>query len=89
MLGFNGYPNSFKEISDKDEVFHAGYFQVVGHGVGDSKAMSLLAVRSVAQARLIEIINGLQVQRQTSVRNGKIDMDVINLKTQGVVRFAS
>ncbi|NDV24709.1 hypothetical protein [Desulfovibrio sp. JC022] len=81
--------SSFNEISDKNEAFYAGYFQVVGHGEGDSKSMALLAARSVAQARLVEIINGLQVERQTLVRNGKIKQDIINLKSHGVIRFAS
>ncbi len=80
---------SFKEITDKQKAFYAGHFQVVGYGHGDSKYMALLAARSVAQAKLIGIINGLQIERSTSIKNGKVDMDSIVAKSQGTIKFAS
>ncbi|WP_156900677.1 hypothetical protein [Maridesulfovibrio bastinii] len=80
---------SFKEITDKTEAFYAGYFQVVGHGEGESKSMALLAARSIAQAELIGIINGIQIERKTAIKNGKIDVDVILARSQGMIKFAS
>ncbi|SDL60653.1 hypothetical protein SAMN05660337_3362 [Maridesulfovibrio ferrireducens] len=81
-------PN-FIEISDKTEAFYKGFFQVVGRGSGENKAMALLAARSVAQARLVEIINGVEVERQTLVEKGRIKSDQLRLKSSGVIRFAS
>ncbi|WP_415713537.1 hypothetical protein [Maridesulfovibrio sp.] len=81
-------PN-FIEISDKTDAFNKGYFQVVGQGSGNNKSMALLAARSVAQARLVEIINGVEVERQTLVDQGKISSDQLQINSSGLVRFAS
>ncbi len=83
------FEKTFIEISDKTDAFNNGYFQVIGRGEGDTKEMALLAARSVAQARLVEIIYGLEVERDTLVKNGKIEEDVISLKSKGFIKFAS
>ncbi|WP_432734571.1 hypothetical protein [Maridesulfovibrio sp. FT414] len=83
------FKNTFTEISDKNDAFYKGYFQVVGRGSGESKSMALLAARSVAQARLVEIIEGVEVERNTLIKEGKVQGDIIEAKASGYVKFSS
>ncbi|ACS78943.1 hypothetical protein [Maridesulfovibrio salexigens] len=83
------FSTSYIEVSNKKEAFDKGYFQVVGRGNGESKSMALLAARSVAQARLVEIVEGIEVERNTLVKEGKVQGDIIQTKAKGVVKFSS
>ncbi|TIH18474.1 hypothetical protein D0S45_04455 [Marinifilum sp. JC120] len=83
------FATSYIEISDKEEAFYKGYFQVVGRGNGESKSMALLAARAVAQARLVEIVEGIEVERNTLVKEGKVQGDIIQTKAKGFVKFSS
>lgn len=76
------------EVSDKAEVFDKGYFQTIGTGTGTNQSMALLAARSLAQARLVEIIHGVEVERLALVKEGKLDQDSLQVHSEGVVRFA-
>ncbi|WP_320172926.1 hypothetical protein [Maridesulfovibrio sp.] len=81
------FSTSYTEVSDKKEAFDKGYFQVVGRGNGESKSMALLAARSVAQARLVEIVEGIEVERNTLVKEGKVQGDIIQTKAKGFIKF--
>ncbi len=83
------FPATYTEISDKNEAFYKGYFQVVGRGNGESRSMALLAARSVAQARLVEIVEGVELERNTLIKEGKVQGDIIQTKARGFVKFSS
>lgn len=83
------FKTNFTEISDKNQAFYKGCFQTVGRGKGASKSMALLAARAVAQARLVEIVEGVELERNTMVKQGKVQSDVLQLKAKGFVKFSS
>ncbi|WP_421900635.1 hypothetical protein [Maridesulfovibrio sp.] len=83
------FVKSYVEVTDREEAFYKGYFQVVGQGNGESKSMALLAARAVAQARLVEIVEGIEVERNTLVKEGKVHGDIIRTKAKGFVKFSS
>ncbi|WP_320171867.1 hypothetical protein [Maridesulfovibrio sp.] len=83
------FKTSYTEISSKEQAFYKGYFQTVGRGHGDSESMALLAARAVAQARMVEIVEGIEVKRNTLVKEGKVHGDIIETSAKGFVKFSS
>ncbi|WP_031483251.1 hypothetical protein [Maridesulfovibrio frigidus] len=83
------YGNSFTEVSDKTEAFYSGYFQVVGSGSGGSKSTALNAARSDAKARLSDIIQGLEYERNSLIRSGQIANNAIHLGASSLANSAA
>ncbi len=83
------YGNSFTEVSDKTEAFYSGYFQVVGSGSGGSKSTALNAARSDAKARLADIIEGLEYERNSLITSGQIANNKIHLEARNLANSAS
>ena len=80
----------WQEISDARSIFFNGFIQVVGESApGQIRPMAELAARSMAQARLLEILVGLTVERETVIRKGVVDCDAIQAAAKGVLKGAS
>ena len=73
-----------------------GLIRAVGLGVPSAKAkipsqaleMAKTAARVVAIRNLLEIVEGIQVDSHTVVKNFMVESDIINTKVQGIIRGA-
>lgn len=76
-------------VKDPVQVFEQGYIQVVGiSGEGQSKYNALRAATVVAQRDLLEIIRGLAVSGETTVKDGMLANDIIRTRVEGYLRGA-
>ena len=74
----------------------AGYIEAVGIGAPPDRLIGKAAARPaavraatvVAQRNLLEIIQGVQVDSATTVRDSMVDSDVINTQVKGLVKGA-
>ena len=84
-----------QEIRNSDDAFKAGHLIVSGMGVGGDdvthagqrKLMALRAAQVLAYRELLEVIKGLSLAGETSVRNGMSD-DTVRTGVEGLVRGA-
>lgn len=80
----------WEELSDPKSIFWKGYIQVVGESApGQIRSMAELAARGMAYGRLVEILVGLAVERETVIRESAVDRDTLTEKVKGVVKMAS
>ena len=71
------------------QVFEEGYIQVVGVSEeGQSRSQATRAATVVAQRDLLEIMEGLRLSGQTTVRDGMLQSDDIRTSISGFLRGA-
>jgi len=79
----------WKSITDPVQIFEEGYIQVVGTSEeGQSRYKAMRAATVVAQRDLLEIMEGLRLSGQTTVRDGMLQSDDIRTSITGFLRGA-
>ena len=79
----------WKSITDPVQIFEEGYIQVVGVSEeGQSRYKAMRAATVVAQRDLLEIMEGLRLSGQTTVRDGMLQSDDIRTSISGFLRGA-
>ena len=79
----------WQSITDPVKVFEEGYVQVVGASEeGQSRFKAMRAATVVAQRELLEILEGLRLYGETTVKDGMLQSDSIRTSVEGVVRGA-
>ncbi|MDZ7697871.1 MAG: hypothetical protein U5R49_13420 [Deltaproteobacteria bacterium] len=79
----------WQSITDPVKVFEEGYVQVVGVSEeGQSRFKAMRAATVVAQRDLLEILEGLRLYGETTVRDGMLQSDNIRTSVEGMVRGA-
>ena len=79
----------WKSITDPVQIFEEGYIQVVGVSEeGQSRYKAMRAATVVAQRDLLEIMEGLRLSGQTTVRDGMLQSDDIRTSINGFLRGA-
>ena len=83
------------ENSRSEENWQDGYLQATGIGTEDdldnpvkAKAMALQAARTIAQARLVELVEGVAVRSRTNVSRATVADQIIATRTEGTVQHA-
>lgn len=78
------------EVVNPTQVFEKGYIQVIGESeAGQSRYKAKRAAEVVAQRRLLEIVQGLNLSGETTVRDGMLENDKIKTTVQGFLRGAT
>ncbi len=79
----------WKSITDPVQIFEEGYIQVVGVSEeGQSRYNAMRAATVVAQRDLLEIMEGLRLSGQTTVKDGMLQSDDIRTSISGFLRGA-
>lgn len=79
----------WKSITDPVQIFEEGYIQVVGVSEeGQSRYKAMRAATVVAQRDLLEIMEGLRLAGQTTVKDGMLQSDDIRTSITGFLRGA-
>ncbi len=79
----------WKSITDPVQIFEEGYIQVVGVSEGgQSRFKAVRAATVLAQRDLLEIMEGLRLSGQTTVRDGMLQSDDIRTSISGFLRGA-
>lgn len=78
------------EVVNPTQVFEKGYIQVIGESeAGQSRYRAKRAAEVVAQRRLLEIVQGLNLSGESTVRDGMLENDKIKSTVQGFLRGAT
>ena len=91
LCGFFGLVNAqgWETIKDPTKIFEEGYIQVVGISEeGQSRYRALRSAEVVAQRELLEILQGLHLYGETTLKDGMLQSDVIRTRVQGFLRGA-
>ncbi len=84
-LAYDGW----QTIKDPVKIFEEGYIQVVGVSEeGQSRYRAIRAAEVIAQRELLEILQGLSLYGETTVRDGMLTSDVIRTRVEGFLRGA-
>jgi len=79
----------WKSVTSPTQIFEEGYIQVVGVSEeGQSRYQATRAATVVAQRDLLEIMEGLRLSGQTTVRDGMLQSDDIRTSISGFLRGA-
>ncbi len=79
----------WESVKDPVKIFQEGYIQVVGISEeGQSRYGAVRAATVVAQRDLLEILEGLRLYGETTVRNGMLQSDDIRTTIQGFLKGA-
>ena len=79
----------WQSITDPVKVFEEGYIQVIGVSEeGQSRFKATRAATVVAQRELLEIMEGLRLYGETTVKDGMLQSDTIRTSVEGIVRGA-
>lgn len=79
----------WQTIKDPVKIFEEGYIQVVGASEeGQSRYRALRAATVVAQRDLLEILEGLRLHGQTTIKDGMLKSDEIRTSVDGFLRGA-
>lgn len=63
--------------------------EVIGYGAsGQDRVAGFTAAKSLAQRDLVSIVNGVQIDSETTVQQARVVSDVINTKVSGLLRGA-
>lgn len=77
------------EVTQSVEVFEKGYIQVVAESeAGQSRFRALRAAEVLAQRRMLEIFQGLQLYGATTISDGMLASDTINTTVKGFLKGA-
>ncbi|OAQ20928.1 hypothetical protein [Thermosulfurimonas dismutans] len=83
------WAQGWQTIKDPVKIFQEGYIQVVGISEeGQSRYRAIRAAEVVAQRELLEILQGLHLYGETTVRDGMLASDVIRTRVEGFLRGA-
>ncbi len=63
--------------------------QAVGVGSGKNRSLALRAAEVDAKRQLLERVKGMYLAASTLIKDGSVEGDVIDIKTQGVLRNAT
>lgn len=79
----------WQTIDSPVKIFEEGYIQVVGVSEeGQSRYRAMRAAQVVAQRELLEILEGLRLYGNTTVKNGMLQSDQIRTSVDGFLRGA-
>lgn len=79
----------WKSVTDPARIFEEGYIQVIGISEeGQSRYKAMRAATVVAQRDLLEIMEGLRLSGQTTVKDGMLQSDDIRTSISGFLRGA-
>ena len=79
----------WQTIKNPIQVFEKGYIQVVGVcEEGQSRYRALRAAQVIAQRDLLEVLQGLNLYGQTTVRDGMLQSDKISTSVHGFLKGA-
>lgn len=82
--------DTWQSVTDPVQVFEEGYIQVIGISEeGQSRYKALRAATVVAQRDLLEVIEGLRLSGQTTVKDGMLQSDDIRTGITGFLRGAT
>ena len=83
------WAEEWQSVKDPVKIFEEGYIQVVGTSEeGQSRYSAMRAATVVAQRDLLEILEGLSLYGQTTIKDGMMQSDEINTRIQGFLRGA-
>ena len=81
--------DDWESVKDPVRVFEEGYIQVVGVSEeGQKRYGAMRAATVVAQRDLLEILEGLRLYGETTVKNGMLQSDEIRTTIQGFLKGA-
>ena len=81
--------DTWQSVTDPTQIFEEGYIQVIGISEeGQSRYKATRAATVVAQRDLLEIMEGLRLSGQTTVRDGMLQSDDIRTSISGFLRGA-
>ena len=79
----------WESVKDPVKVFEEGYIQVIGISEeGQSRYAALRAATVVAQRDLLEILQGLRLYGETTIKNGMLQSDEIRTTIEGFLKGA-
>ncbi len=82
--------DNMQAVTDPVKVFGEGYLQVIGFSEeGQSRYKALRAAQVVAQRDMVEILQGLSLYGNTSVKDGMLMSDEIKTSVEGFLRGAT
>ncbi len=80
----------WQTINSPVKIFEEGYIQVVGASEeGQTRYRAMRAATVVAQRDLLEVLEGLRLYGQTTVRDGMLQSDQIRTSVDGLLRGAT
>ncbi|RJR25955.1 MAG: hypothetical protein C4582_02765 [Desulfobacteraceae bacterium] len=80
---------SWETVKDPVKVFEEGYIQVVGASEeGQSRYRAVRAAEVVAQRKLLEILQGINLYGVTTVKDGMLHSDAVATTVEGFLRGA-
>lgn len=83
------WAQGWEEITTPVKIFEEGYIQVIGLSEeGQSRFRAIRAAEVDAQRKLLEIIQGLSLYGETTVRDGMLQSDVVRTTVRGFLRGA-
>ncbi len=83
------FAQGWEEVTIPVKIFEEGYIQVVGVSEeGQSRFRAVRAAEVDAQRKLLEILQGLHLYGETTVRDGMLQSDVVRTRVQGFLRGA-
>ena len=79
----------WEDVTDPYKVFEAGYIQAVGVSeTGQSSFAALRSAEVVAKRKILEVLQGITLHGQTTVRDGMLKSDEIQTVVKGVLQGA-
>ena len=79
----------WQTVTTSEEAFRVGYFQVVGiSDSGQSRYRAMRAATVVAQRDLLEQVQGVRVQGETTVADGMLQSDIVRTQIKGFLKGA-
>jgi len=91
LIGFAGIVKAqkWRSITDHVKIFEEGYIQVIGASEeGQSRYKAIRSAKVVAYRELLEVLQGLYLYGETTVRDGMLESDIIRTRVQGFLRGA-
>ena len=79
----------WEEITTPVKIFEEGYIQVIGISEeGQSRFRAIRAAEVDAQRKLLEILQGLTLHGETTIKDGMLQSDVVRTTVHGFLRGA-
>jgi hypothetical protein len=89
MVPFAISQGGWETVKDPVKVFEEGYIQVVGASEeGQSRYRAVRAAEVVAQRKLLEILQGINLYGVTTVKDGMLHSDAVATTVEGFLRGA-
>ncbi len=85
----SAFAQQWQPVTEPVKIFSEGYIQVIGVSEeGQSRYRALRAATVVAQRDLLEILQGLTLYGETTIRDGMLQSDTIKTKVYGMLKGA-